>query len=412
MRQTPGIAGKVFQALGRSHVNISAIAQGSSELNISAVIKRNDKQKALRVIHDAFFYGNRKTVNIYMAGTGLIGKHFLKILNERKEWLLGEQELDFRINAVMNRRKMLVDVDGIAIGDWENQLDLSADSSSMGSLFSFMAEHQSPNTIFVDATAGDEIPSWYEKILQRGVSIVTPNKQANTASWEQFCKLASISKTSGAGFLYETNAGAGLPFIQTVRELTSTGDSIKKMEGVFSGTLSYLFNSFDGSMPFSELVKHAKEQGFTEPDPRDDLNGLDAARKLLILARLTGKNISQDDIAVENLVPENLRGNMTADVFIDGLKQYDPLFKERVENARKNNRVIRYLAVMDEKGCRVELKVVGQDHPSFFLSGTENMLAITSDAYSSYPLTIKGPGAGPDVTANGVLADIIKAVRN
>ncbi len=411
MRQTPGIAGKVFQALGRSRINISAIAQGSTELNISAVIRRADKQKALRVIHDAFFYGARKTVQIYVAGTGLIGRQLISDIFEKQEWFLTRRQLDLRINGILNSRKMLLDEHGLAGSDWEEQLEASPRNPDPNALLEFVKIHQSPNTIFVDATASDDLPAWYEQFLAQGVAVVTPNKKANTGSWEQYRKLSDLARDNDTRFLYETNVGAGLPFVQAVSDRVASGDKVTRLEGVFSGTLSYLFNSFDGSKPFSELVRGARENGYTEPDPRDDLNGMDAARKLLILARLTGQEVSLEDMDVENLVPEDLRGDIPVDVFLEKLQESDAVFEEKLQTARKEGKVLRYLASMDGDGLRVGLMAVGPDHPVYSLSGAENMLTITSEAYSKIPLVIKGPGAGAAVTANGVLSDIVKVIQ-
>ena len=411
MRQTPGIAGKVFQALGRSRINISAIAQGSSELNISAVIRRPDKQKALRVIHDAFFYGPRKTVSIYVAGTGLIGKQLIGEIIAKQEWFLTERHLDLRINGIFNRRKMLLEEHGITGNDWGQQLEASPREPDVDALFEFVKVHQSPHTILVDATASEDIPALYERFLSQGVAVVTPNKKANTGSWDQFRKLADLARDNDTRFLYETNVGAGLPFVQAVSDRVASGDVIRQLEGVFSGTLSYLFNSFDGSTPFSELVRQARENGFTEPDPRDDLNGMDAARKLLILARITGRESSLQDIEVENLVPEELRGSLPVDDFLKRLKEYDEAMENRFSSAKKEGKVLRYVAAMVDGGLRVGLKAVGPDSPLYTLSGTENMLTISSEAYSDIPISVKGPGAGAVVTANGVLADIVKVTH-
>ncbi|TVQ73187.1 MAG: bifunctional aspartate kinase/homoserine dehydrogenase I [Balneolaceae bacterium] len=411
MRQTPGIAGKVFQALGRSRINISAIAQGSTELNISAVIRRADKQKALRVIHDAFFYGARKTVQIYVAGTGLIGRQLISDIFEKQEWFLTERHLDLRINGILNSRKMLLDEHGLAGSDWEQQLEASPRNPDPNALLEFVKIHQSPNTIFVDATASDDLPACYEQFLAQGVAVVTPNKKANTGSWEQYRKLSALARDNDTRFLYETNVGAGLPFVQAVSDRVASGDKVTRLDGVFSGTLSYLFNSFDGSKPFSELVRDARENGYTEPDPRDDLNGMDAARKLLILARLTGQEVSLEDIHVENLVPENLRGDIPVDVFLEKLQESDAVFEEKLQAARKEGKVLRYLASMDGDGLRAGLAAVGPDNPVYSLGGAENMLTITSEAYSEIPLVIKGPGAGAVVTANGVLSDIVKVIH-
>ncbi|MDG5766658.1 bifunctional aspartate kinase/homoserine dehydrogenase I [Balneolales bacterium ANBcel1] len=411
MRQTPGIAGMVFQALGRSRINISAIAQGSSELNISAVIRRSEKRKALRVIHDAFFYGARKTAHIYVIGTGLIGKRLINDIFERYDDFLNKRYLDLRINGIINSRKMLLTEDGIFTDDWQKALDASPDETDIAALLKHVARHQSPNTIIVDATASESIPQWYERFLVQGIAVVTPNKKANTDSCEIFQRLSDMARDSETRYLYETNVGAGLPFVQSLTDRVSTGDIVTRIEGVFSGTLSYLFNNFDGSRPFSELVRVARENGYTEPDPRDDLNGMDAARKLLILARITGKEVSLDDISVENLVPEDLRGEMTPEEFLEGLKAYDAQFEALLEKARRQGRHLRYLATMDDDHLKVALTPVSDEHPTSGLQGSENMVTITTMAYSDSPLVIRGPGAGPEVTANGILCDILKVIK-
>lgn len=411
MRQTPGIAGKIFQALGRSRINISAIAQGSSELNISAVIRQSDKQKALRVIHDAFFYGARKTANLYIVGTGLIGKQLVEDVYGKRERFLAERHLDLRINGILNSRNMLLDEHGIAGSDWQVQLESSPRKSDMNALLEYVKMNQSPNTILVDATASDEVPEWYEPFLAQGIAIVTPNKKANTGSWDRFKRLEDLARDNDTCFLYETTVGAGLPLVQAVRDRVASGDDVRQLEGIFSGTLSYLFNRFDGIVPFSQLVSEARENGYTEPDPRDDLNGMDAARKLLILSRVTGKQVDLDDISVENLVPEDLRSSMPVEDFLKSLRIYDDAFREKFDQAQQQGKVLRYVATMDQNGLRVGLKPVGPESPLFALSGSENMLTLASDAYSDMPLVFKGPGAGAVVTANGVLADIVKAVH-
>ena len=411
MRQTPGIAGKVFQALGRSRINISAIAQGSSELNISAVIRRVDKKKALRVIHDAFFYGPRRMANIFVIGTGLIGKQLIQYIFERQEWFLAERHLDLRINGIINSRKMLLDENGISSRNWEKKLESSKKETDLDGLLDYIKIHQSPNTIVVDSTASEEVPRWYERFLKQGIALVTPNKKANTGDWRQFQKLAELSRDYDTSFHYETNVGAGLPFVQAVKDRVASGDTVRSLEGVFSGTLSYLFNRFDGTTPFSELVQIARDNGYSEPDPREDLNGMDAARKLLILARICGRKVSLEDVTIENLVPKELQGEMSADEFLKQIKKYDEAFRKRYEEAHNNGKVLRYMAVMDDNGLRVGLMATGPESPVFALNGTENMLTITSDAYSDIPLVIKGPGAGVVVTANGVLSDIVKAIH-
>ncbi|MDI6402962.1 bifunctional aspartate kinase/homoserine dehydrogenase I, partial [Balneolaceae bacterium ANBcel3] len=372
MRQTPGIAGRVFQALGRSRINISAIAQGSSELNISAVIDRSQKSKALRVIHDAFFYGARKTAHIYVIGTGLIGKRLIQDIFSKYDWFLNERFRDLRINGIVNTRNMILAENGIDGHNWEEALRSSSMKSDFNLLLDHVQKNQSPNTIFVDATASEDVPSWYERFLNQGIAIVTPNKKANTRSADFFWNLSELARDNDTNFLYETNVGASLPFIQAIKDRVHSGDPIVRIEGVFSGTLSYLFNEFDGSQSFSELVKGARKSGYTEPDPRDDLNGMDAARKLLILARLSGKKCELSDIQVENLVPKELDSSLDVDTFLEKLSKYDEIFEARRLEAEKENKVLRYLAVMEDDTMEVKLTRVDKTHPSANLFGSEN----------------------------------------
>lgn len=411
MRNTPGIAGRVFQALGRSHINISAIAQGSSELNISVVIRRDQKHRALRVIHDAFFFGARKTAHIYVIGTGLIGRQLIDDMFKRYRYFLQERLLDLRISGVMNTRHMLLSEEGIDADGWEERLAGEGVPASLSDLLAHVGRCQSPNTIIVDATASETVPQWYERFLVQGIAVVTPNKKANTGSLEVYQRLTALARDSETRFLYETNVGAGLPFVQAVQDRVSTGDRIHRIEGVFSGTLSYLFNHFDGSRPFSELVADARRNGYTEPDPRDDLNGMDAARKLLILARIAGHSVSLDDIIVESLVPEELRDLPDAESFLARLPEYDSLMAERLQNAQSRGRKLCYLARMDQQGLRVSLEEVESGDPVSGLSGSENMITVFTEAYNQSPLVLRGPGAGPAVTANGVLCDILKAIK-
>lgn len=409
MRQTPGIAGKVFQALGRSRINISAIAQGSSELNISAVIRRVDRHKALRVIHDAFFYGPRKTAHIYIIGAGLIGSQLIRDIYQRQPWLLKERHLDLRICGIANSRTMLLRHEGIPADNWQDLLRNSGQKSDLQQLFHYVKENQSPFTVIVDTTASHQPVEWYPHFLGQGIAVVTPNKIANTGPADLFIRLHELAIANDTRFLYETTAGAGLPFVQAVRDRVASGDPIQRLEGVFSGTLSYLFNTYDGSMPFSKLVQSARDQGFTEPDPRDDLNGLDAARKLLLLARITGSRAEIDDVQVENLVPKRLRKPDNDSRFLAKLADYDADFEKIRSDAEKKKARLRYLAVMGKNQLSVKLTAVKSDHPAWDLKGSENLLAVTTDAYTD-PLVIKGSGAGPVVTANGVLNDILKVI--
>ncbi|MCH8485693.1 MAG: bifunctional aspartate kinase/homoserine dehydrogenase I [Candidatus Cyclonatronum sp.] len=409
MRSTPGIAGKVFQALGRNGVNVSAIAQGSSELNISVVISRKDEQKALIAIHDAFFLSGLKTVNLFFIGVGLIGSTAIDMLHKQREKLRETLKVDLRIIGMCNSRKMLFDLNGLDDDGWKQQLEAKGGPMTPDTFLKHTAELNLPNSIIVDCTSSEEIASAYERILKNSISIVTPNKKACSGSMSRYLALHREAARRDVSFLYETNVGAGLPLIKTLQEMHHTGDSIHSVEGVLSGTLSYLFNEYDGSRPFSQLVAEAREKGFTEPDPRDDLNGMDVARKLLILAREIGLSLELADISMEPLLPASLFEAPDTETFLKDLPSVDDAFKARYEQARDAGKKLRYIAKVDANGARISLQQVEQSHPCYGLQSTDNLILIHSDCYSNRPMVVAGPGAGPKVTASGVVADIIKS---
>ncbi|HSR17095.1 MAG TPA: bifunctional aspartate kinase/homoserine dehydrogenase I, partial [Ignavibacteriaceae bacterium] len=288
MRKTPGISGKVFQALGRNGINVVAIAQGSSELNISAVVPKVDEEKALNALHDAFFLTTSKTVNIFLVGTGLIGSTLLKQINHQKNYLSEEYNLSFKVIAIANSKKMVFDTNGSDTDNWKETLREKGSKTNLDKFVDSMKSLNLPNSIFVDCTASEEVTLYYTDILKSAISVVTPNKRANSKDYSFYQSTKDAARKHNVRFLYETNVGAGLPIIGTLKDLVSSGDRVDKIEGVLSGTLSYIFNSFAENKKFSNIIKEAKEKGYTEPDPREDLNGLDVPRKLVILAREIG----------------------------------------------------------------------------------------------------------------------------
>jgi len=408
MHNTPGISGRVFEALGKNGINIIAIAQGSSELNISCVIKNSELSKALNVLHDSLFLAERKVYNIFLVGIGLVGNALLKYIDDKKNFLEKERSIEIRVVGIANSKKMAINKNGININNWKDELGKSENVSNIEVFVKQMKNLNLANSIFVDCTATEVAVPHYPAILESNISITTPNKIANTIEYEFYKKLKDTLIRKNVKFLYSTNVGAGLPIISTIRELVNSGEKIIKIEGVLSGTLSYLFNSFIGTTKFSQIVKTAKENGYTEPDPRDDLNGLDVARKLLILIREIGKEIELSDIEVENLVPNKARENVSIDKFFKILESADNVFEERKLNAEKNNSVLRYIAKYEDGKAIVKLIEVESSHPFYNMKGNDNIVAITSENYSTQPLIIRGRGAGADFTASGIFADILR----
>ncbi len=408
MRNQTGVAGKVFQALGKNGVNIIAIAQGSSELNISAVINQYDEAKALNAIHEAFFLSDYKSINLFVVGTGLIGRTLFKQIQNQIEFLSKELFIDLKIIAIANSRKMLFDIDGLSINDWEKRLFAYGENTDLNDFVWRMKELNLPNSIFVDCTSSEVILTKYLEILNSSISIVTPNKKANSSKYEFYLELKHTAQKNNVKFLYETNVGAGLPVISTLQDLVTSGDRILKIEGVLSGTLSYIFNSFNGQKPFSQILKEAQEKGFTEPDPRDDLNGMDVARKLIILVRESGYKLELEDIKIENLIPEKARGKGSIDKFFEALKKYDKDFEQRRAEAEQAGKVLRYIAKYENGKSEVSLQAVGKEHPFYSLSANDNILSFKTVYYYDRPIVIQGPGAGAEVTSGGIFADIIR----
>lgn len=410
MRQTPGNAGKFFQSLGRSKVNIIAIAQGSSELDISAVIAKADLSKALNAIHTTYFNNGHKPINIFLAGTGLIGSELLRQIERQQKELFSNSLLKIEVIAIANSRKIIFENHGINLTQWESSLTNSKESADPDALVEKMISLSLQGSVFVDCTPGESFVKKYPEILAAGISVVTPNKKGNSSKLDFYNSIRLSSKRGGSKFLYETNVGAGLPVVGTLKDLISCGDKIESIEGVLSGTLSYIFNTYDGNIPFSELVREAQVKGYTEPDPRDDLNGMDVARKLLILARESGFNMEMADIRLESLIPEGVSLQGDVDEFYREMKGYDSSFEEKLNSARRDGKVLRYIACLKEGKAEVSLKAVESTHPFFSLKANDNIVAFSSKYYSTRPLVIQGPGAGAEVTACGVFADILKSV--
>lgn len=407
MKHNPGTSGRMFNSLGRNGVNVSAIAQGSSELNISAVIKQADVGKALNALHEAFFLSDKKVINLFLVGVGLIGKELMKMMDEQFVKLSEENLIELNVVALANSRKMLFVENGIPFRDGIEHLRQEGEAMEMNAFVERMNSLNMPNSIFIDCTASEEVTNYYASILAANISIVTPNKRANSGTLEKYKLLRSTAFKRGVRFFYETNVGAGLPVINTLNDLLLSGDKVRRIEAVLSGTLNFIFSSFAAGKRFSDVVKEAKEKGYTEPDPRDDLNGMDVARKILILARESGVALELGDVDVENLVPEPMR-NMAVDQFMDALAGYDDHYEKLRAEADGKSQKLRYMAVLEDGKARIELLSVDEQHPFYSLSGSDNIILLTTERYHDRPMVIRGPGAGAAVTAAGVFADIIR----
>lgn len=408
MKQNPGTSGRMFSALGKAGVNVHAIAQGSSELNISVVIRQTDTSKALNVLHEAFFLSDRKLLNVFLVGTGLIGKELVKMMDQQFAKLASQNHLEVNLVGVANSKKMLFNEDGIQLIHAVDRMMKEGEAMTLSSYFERMVSFNLSNSIFVDCTSSEEVAGFYDRILSANISIVTPNKKANSGSLERYKKLKSTTAKRGVKFLYETNVGAGLPVINTLNDLLLSGDKALRIEAVLSGTLNFIFSSFVEGKQFSDIVKEAKEKGFTEPDPRDDLNGMDVARKALILAREIGLDLELKDIKVENLVPEKCRGEMKVEEFFNQLSAFNLDFDKLRDQAQKNNQKLRYMAILEGGKASVSLASVGTSHPFYSLAGSDNIILLTTERYKERPMVIRGPGAGAEVTAAGVFADVIR----
>jgi len=413
MKQTPGITGKMFNALGKNGINVVAIAQGSSEFNISVVVNRHNLSKGLNALHEAFFLSDTKSLNIFLVGVGLIGGTLLKQIMAQSKYLLEKRSIKINIVGMGNSKKMLFDEDGINHEGTEGMegirklLDEKGKPMNLDFFINTMKEMNLSNSIFVDCTSARELVKYYDEVLHSSISIVTPNKIANSGAYCDYEQLMKHASRRGVKFLYETNVGAGLPVISTLKDLIVSGDRIIKIEAILSGTLSFIFNTYKAGTNFSDVVKQAKEKGYTEPDPRDDLSGMDVARKILILARETGLELEMKDVKIENILPESCIRAKTVDDFFTALEKENAFFEKKRSNAEKEGKVLRFIASLDNGNTRLGLQAVDASHPFYSLSGSDNIISFTTERYKERPLVVKGPGAGSEVTAAGVFAEII-----
>lgn len=411
MKQTPGISGKLFQALGRNGINIHAIAQGSSEYNISVIIKRKNISKALNAVHDAFFTQLTKTLHVFSVGTGNIGATLLRQIDAQSNFLRENNGIEVKINGIANSRKMIINEEGIDLTQWQERIN-KGETSNLDEFIQKIKLLNLSNCIFVDNTASPITGTYYKELFESNISVVTCNKIANSSSYKDYKDLKDTARRRGVDFFYETNVGAGLPIIRTLKDLMTSGDRIIKIEAILSGTISYIFNNFRGNTSFYEIVKKAHDLGYTEPDPREDLSGKDFMRKMMILARDAGYQIEEKDVELGAILPESCFKAPSIDDFYEELKKSDSYFNELKEKAENENKVLRYIGKLEDGKASVNLEFVDASHPFYNLTGSDNIISFTTERYKFNPLVIKGPGAGAEVTAAGVFADLINVGAN
>jgi bifunctional aspartokinase / homoserine dehydrogenase 1 len=402
-----GVAAKVFSALGAAGVNVRAIAQGASERNISVVIDGRGSARALRAAHSAF-YLSAHTVSIGLIGPGLVGGALLEQIAGQMQRLARDFKLDLRVRAIAGSKRMRLSTGAIDLTRWRDDYQAGGDVLDLDKFADHVHADHFPHAVIIDCTASADVARHYPHWLAEGIHIVTPNKKANSAPYAEYQRVKDARRTAGAHYLYEATVGAGLPVIQTLRDLRETGDEIRRIEGMFSGTLAYLFNTWDGSQPFSAVVNQAKALGYTEPDPRDDLSGMDVARKLIILAREIGLRTEMAEVKVQSLVPAALDG-CGVDAFLQRLPDFDQAMLQRLQEATGRGNVLRYVGSVDAQGkAEVGLVELPRSHPFANIALTDNIVRFETARYDKNPLIVQGPGAGPDVTAAGVFADLLR----
>ena len=410
MKSHQGISGRMFSSLGKNNVNIWAITQGASERNISAVISKNDIKKALNTLHDGFFEGHIKQLNLFVTGVGNVGKNLLAQIAQQKEYLLEKLFLNVRVIGISNSRTMYFNQDGVDLKNWESLLSKGS-KADLNTFYTEVKKLNLRNSIFVDNTASEQVTEMYAPYLKNSIAVVTCNKIACASSSENYALLKKLSREYNAQFLYETNVGAGLPVINTLNNLIDSGDKIHKIQAVLSGSLNFIFNNFSPDKKFVDIVKQAGAEGYTEPDPRIDLSGIDVMRKILILARESGFNMELSDIKNNSFLPESsLKADSVAD-FYKILEAENEHFKLLSSKALANNCQLKYVAEFNKGQANVSLQEISSDHPFYNLEGKDNCVLFYSERYPEQPLVVKGAGAGASVTASGIFADIIRIGR-
>ena len=409
MKSHPGISGKMFGNLGRNGVNVRAIAQGSSERNISAVISTHDVKKAINVLHEEFFETVYKEVNLFITGVGNVGGKLVAQILKQQKYLLEKLHLKINVVGLANSKKMIFNDEGINLNDWKEQLNEGAEMNIQG-FVDTVIEKNLRNTVFADVTANEKVAACYDQLLKKSISVVACNKIACSSSFEYYTELKKLATEFNAQFFFETNVGASLPIIGSLNDLLRSGDKIHTMEAVLSGTLNFVFNHYDGKKSFASVVKQAQDEGYTEPDPRLDLSGKDVMRKIMILSREAGEKMEMEDIENHSFMPAACMEGSVAD-FYQSMEAHEDHFKKLYSAASSAGKKLKFVAKFDKGKAQVGLQHIDPQHDFFHLYGKDNIVLFYTDRYVDQPLVIKGAGAGADITASGVFADIIRAGR-
>lgn len=410
MKNHSGISGKMFAALGKNGVSIRAIAQGSSERNISAVIATTDVKKAINVLHEEFFETTYKQINLFIAGLGNVGQKFLDQLQQQKQFLLEKLRIQIRVAGIANSKKMYFNEEGIDIANWQSEIQ-KGEAMDLAGFSSAIQTKNLRNSVFADVTANDEIAMIYGDLLQKSISVVACNKVAASSSYAYYKKLKDLANEFNSQFLFETNVGAGLPIIGTLKDLLHSGDKINRIQAVLSGTLNFVFNNYDGTKSFASVVKQAQNEGYTEPDPRLDLGGKDVMRKIMILARESGEQVEMEEITNSSFMPESCMTGSVED-FYAAMEKEETHFKKILDAAKAAGKKLKFVASYDHGKAHVGLQQVDEQSDFYHLYGKDNVVLFYTDRYPEQPLVVKGAGAGAAVTASGVFADIIRAAAN
>ncbi|RYY53903.1 MAG: bifunctional aspartate kinase/homoserine dehydrogenase I [Chitinophagaceae bacterium] len=410
MKSHPGISGRMFSAMGRNGVNIRAIAQGSSEKNISTVISTLDVRKAINVLHEEFFETSYRQVNLFIVGTGNVGAKLIDQLEKQESFLQQRLRLQVRVIGISNSRRMLFREEGVNLRQWKEQLD-GGQPADLQQFINGVFARNLRNSIFVDITANENVASVYEQLLQKSINVVACNKIAASSPFNNYKKLKDLAEEFNSQFLFETNVGAGLPIIGTLNDLLRSGDRIHRIDAVLSGTLNFVFNNYKGEKKFAEVVKQAQDEGYTEPDPRLDLSGTDVMRKIMILAREAGHPVEMDDISNNSFMPEScMKGSV--DDFYREMEKEEQHFKALLKEAKDKGNILKFVASFNDGKATVGLQHIDPAHDLYHLYGKDNIVLFYTDRYPEQPMVVKGAGAGAEVTASGVFADILRAVKN